>query len=137
MNIIRIIERNINVHVKQIGNNTEKEFANMMFKKGWWVYMVPNKINGQPFDIIMAKNDISWFIDVKNVNNKDYFLLSRIEPNQKSSMSSLYKKGNFNIGFAIKFDDDDWRFLRFKNIDFEKRKIYKDEIPKLKPVLFM
>ena len=76
-------------NVKKIGNQKEKDFANLMFDKGWWVHILNDKVNGQPFDIIMAKNNVVWFLDVKNVSGKSYFLHNRIEPNQKSAMKKL------------------------------------------------
>jgi hypothetical protein len=111
-------------NVKKIGNQTEKDFANLMFNKGWWVHILNDKVNGQPFDIIMAKNSAVWFLDVKNVSGKNYFLHNRIEPNQKSSMKMLMKRGISNVGFVICFDGE-WYLLKYSKIDFDKPRTLK------------
>ena len=113
-------------NVKKIGNKVEKEFATLMFEKGWWVYLLSDKINGQPFDAIMAKDEVVWFLDIKNVQDKDYFLHSRIEPNQFTSMKMLINRGMSNVGFIIKFNDG-WYLLPYKKINFEEKKTFKED----------
>ena len=87
-------------NVKKIGNQTEKDFANLMFNKGWWVHILNDKVNGQPFDIIMAKNSAVWFLDVKNVSGKNYFLHNRIEPNQKIINENVDETRHLKCGFC-------------------------------------
>lgn len=116
-------------NVKKIGNDVEREFIDLMYQKGWWVHLFASKVNGQPFDIVMAKNGKVWFLDVKSVQGKNYLLHSRIEENQKNAMTMLYNRHIDNVGFVIKFDDE-WRFLRFSRIDWNSpRTPKKDTLP--------
>jgi len=116
-------------NVKKIGNDVEREFIDLAYKKGWWVHLFASKVNGQPFDIVMAKNGKVWFLDVKSVQGKNYFLHSRIEENQKNAMTMLYNRHIDNVGFVIKFDDE-WRFLRFSKIDWNgSRTLKRDTQP--------
>lgn len=85
------------------GNESEKIVALFYKRKGYWAYILPKKVNGQPVDIIAMKENINWFVDAKHlIAEKKSFPFSRIEPNQKDSMQ--YAK-NFakikNIGFVI------------------------------------
>jgi hypothetical protein len=118
-------------NVKKIGNQVEKEFATLMYAKGWWVHLLNDKVNGQPLDAIMAKDEVVWFLDIKNVSDKDYFLHSRIEPNQHTTMKMLLNRGMKNVGFAIKFDDG-WFLLYYKDINFDEKKTYKNRLIELK-----
>lgn len=114
------------VSIKSLGNRVEKEFATHMYDRGWWVHLLNDKVNGQPFDVIMAKDESVWFLDVKNVQDKDYFLHSRIEDNQINSMKMLINRGMINVGFVIKFNDG-WYLLKYINIDFDANKTYKKD----------
>jgi hypothetical protein len=115
---------------KSIGNKTEIQFAEIMFKKGWWVHIFADKVNGQPFDIVMCRLEVCWFIDVKHVQDKNYFLHSRIESNQINSFKLLNARGMDNTAFVIKFSDG-WYMMKFKEIDFSKNKTEKDKMIKL------
>ena len=112
---------------KRIGNSAEKEFANLMFRSGWWVHIFADKVNGQPFDIVMSKDNTVWFLDSKHVKDKDYFLHSRIEENQKNAFRMLTDRGTTQCGFVVKFSDG-WRLLRYQSIDFSKSKTSKDDM---------
>jgi hypothetical protein len=100
--------------IKEIGNRREKEFANRMFNAGWWVHILANNTNGQPFDIVMTKNNITWFLDVKNVATGDVFTLDRIEENQINAFDMLVRRGTTNCGLAIVFDDNVFYLLEYK-----------------------
>jgi Holliday junction resolvase len=121
---------------KNIGNKTEKEFAEIMFNKGWWVHLFADKISGQPFDIVMCRSEVCWFIDVKHVQDKNYFLHSRIEPNQINAFKTLNSRGMHNTSFVIKFSDG-WYMVKFKDIDFSKNKTEKDKMMKLSISLYI
>lgn len=113
-------------NVKKIGNQLEKSFAKTMYDRGWWVHLLNDKVNGQPFDVIMAKDESVWFLDVKNVSGKNYFLHNRIEPNQINSMKMLINRGIFNVGFVICFDGE-WYLLKYNKIDFDKPRTFKKD----------
>ena len=95
-----------------IGNKTEKNASSIFRDKGYWVYNCPKSQTGsQPFDLIAIKggdNYIVWFVDGKHVRqNEVSFPISRIEPNQWSSMqyASGFAKVNVeNMGFVIQFE---------------------------------
>ena len=91
------------------GNKTEKFVAKTMKKYGYWTYVIPKKINGQPCDVFAAKGGkktIVWNIDAKHVEEgKVSFTFDRIEPNQHTSFSYAITFANLdNCGFAIYFD---------------------------------
>lgn len=117
---------------KKIGNDTEKEFARLMYDKGYVVIIIPDKIAGQPCDIVMSKNNVAHFIDVKHVQDKDYFLHSRIEQNQHNTFKLLLSRGTTNCGFAIKFSNDcNWYYLPYSSINMEQKKTYKTDMIKI------
>ena len=122
--------RNTMYNQKKIGNAREIEFAKKMYEKGWWVHRFADKVNGQPCDIIMCKNNTIWFLDVKNVKNKDYLLHSRIEPNQINTFKLLNRRGIFNTGFAVRFNDG-WYHLDFKDVNFKENSTSKKKMRKL------
>jgi len=109
---------------KKAGNDAEREFARLMFEKGYWVHIFADKVVGQPLDVVMSKDNMVWFVDVKNIQDKDYFLHSRIEENQHNAMKMLIKRGTTNVGFACKFNDG-WYLLKYNSIDFTQKKTNK------------
>lgn len=70
-----------------------------------FVYNLPNKINGQPFDILAAKNNKFFAFECKNCS-KDYFPLSRVEDNQIQAFNKLSSTGNYNYYFIFNFSGD-------------------------------
>ncbi|MDE6182058.1 MAG: Holliday junction resolvase RecU [Eubacteriales bacterium] len=117
------------MNVKQIGNNFEKEFAKWLANKGMFVYNLPNKANGQPFDILAAKNNVFLAFECKNCT-KDYFPLSRVEDNQIQSFKKLESTGNYNYYFIFNFNGD----IRFCTAGYiqchldKNKTIHKDEL---------
>lgn len=91
------------------GNATEKFVVKTFKKHGYWGYILPKKVNGQPCDIVAGKGGkrtIMWLVDAKHVEEgKVSFSFDRIEPNQISSMAyaTNYAKLD-NVGFCIFFD---------------------------------
>lgn len=91
------------------GNKTEKFVAKTLKKYGYWNYILPKKVNGQPCDVFAAKGGkktIVWNIDAKHVEEgKVSFSFDRIEPNQHTSFMYAINFANLeNCGFAIYFD---------------------------------
>jgi Holliday junction resolvase len=115
---------------KKIGNNAERAFAALMFNHGWWVHLFATKVVGQPFDCVCANQGVVWFVDVKNVDDKDYLAHSRIEENQHNSMKMLFNRGFRTLGFVCLFDDG-WYLLKYQDIDFSANKTYKNKMTKL------
>lgn len=91
----------------KIGKKTEEKIAENFQKDGYICFNFPKNINGQPFDIIAAKENKIWFIDAKHLTEKkNVFSFERIEPNQISSMHYAYSfaKVMGKIGFIIEWD---------------------------------
>ena len=89
---------------RKLGNNFEKELADVLFNKGYWVHLLKQSEAGQPADIIAVKNGKAFLIDAK-VCSLGYFETSRIEPNQHLAMNMWETCGNHTGWFALKFDD--------------------------------
>ena len=86
---------------KKIGNDFEREFAELLFEHGFWVHVFAQNKDGQPADIIAVKNKKAYLIDCKVCSTKKGFDISRMEENQDLSMdlwrdccydSSLYNE---------------------------------------------
>lgn len=86
-----------------VGNESEKEVAVSFFRaNGYWSYITPKKISGQPVDIIAMKGNINWLVDAKHlIADKKSFAFSRIESNQMDSLNYAKSKGVKNLGFVI------------------------------------
>ena len=98
------------------GNAFEREFAKHLFNKGYWVHIVtPSRTGVQPADIIALKDGKAYLIDCK-VCDKPYFLLSRIEENQKNAMKIFREKGGKTY-FVCKYKD---KFYTINNSDILK-----------------
>jgi hypothetical protein len=101
------------------GNKAEKEFAEYMHGKKYWVHIMARDGRGnQPFDAIAIKNNMPWMVDVKNVESGEVFALNRVEPNQIGAFKVLMATGNTNCGFAIRFGLSGFYFLMF--VDYLK-----------------
>lgn len=87
---------------KSAGTAFEKEFAQMLAEKGFWVHRLQDNKNGQPADIIAAINESAFLIDCKDCQG-DTFQSSRIEPNQRSAMDLWHNCGNESGLFAVRF----------------------------------
>ena len=86
---------------KIIGNEFEKEFAQYLQSKGMFVYNLPNKYTGQPFDIIAVKNNVFYGFECKHCKG-NYFTLDRIEDNQVQAFKKLQKSNTSNYYFVFK-----------------------------------
>ena len=87
------------------GTDFERELCEKLSKFGFWVYRCPQSADGQPADIIAARNGKTYLIDAKVCKN-DTFPLSRIEENQRLAMEYFFECGN-NVGwFAMKTSKD-------------------------------
>lgn len=95
-----------------------------------FVYNLPNKINGQPFDILAAKNNKFFAFECKNCS-KDYFPLSRVEDNQIQAFKKLQHTGNTGFLFVFKFKNEIKFCLASKicySIHKKIKAIHKDEL---------
>jgi hypothetical protein len=86
-----------------VGDSTEQFIANFLRENGYWAYILPKKVGGQPFDIIACRYNNIWFVDAKHLEKeKASFSFDRIEPNQKTSMLYAQQFAHItNMGFII------------------------------------
>ncbi len=85
---------------KSNGTEFEKEFAQLLFENGFWVHLMQDNRNGQPFDVIAAKDGKTYVFDCKDCQT-GIFQLSRIEENQWSAMKLWAETGNIPGLFAL------------------------------------
>lgn len=117
---------------KKLGNDFEKEFAQILADEGYWVTMLTPKthIGSQPADLIAVKDDMAILVDCKTCNNY-LFPISRIEQNQIEASKKFFSCGNTQYYIAIKYKQDIYlipictiNFLE-KSIDLRLRKKWK------------
>ena len=102
--------------VKKIGNDVENKFQKYMHEKGYWVYRVPDKLNGQPFDFICAKGNEIFCFDAKHIEKEGRFYTRRIEENQRNAFDLLNHFGCTNTFIACNFDnEDEFYFFRYRD----------------------
>lgn len=98
---------------KVIGNSTEQEFLKILKELRYWCYLTPDKVNGQPCDVIAIRDNVGWLLDVKHCND-NRFDFTRIEPNQLMCFEYNRILGNNNTGFALYFQRKCiWKILRY------------------------
>lgn len=86
---------------KKSGNDFEKEFCQLASMEGFWAHILQDNHNGQPADVIIAKNGKAALVDCKDCE-KEIFPFDRIEENQELSMTKWLKTGNRNAVFVFK-----------------------------------
>ena len=93
----------INSIQNYVGKTTEIIIADFLREKGYWAYILPKKVGGQPFDIVACRCNYVWMVDAKHLEKeKASFSFDRIEPNQKTAMMYARTFANIsNIGFVI------------------------------------
>ena len=64
----------------QVGNATEERLARYFQSMGFWVYILPKKIGGQPFDIIAGRNREAWFVGKENPTDSFLCRTGSIKP---------------------------------------------------------
>lgn len=104
---------------KRSGNAFEKQFCILASEHGFWAHKMQDNKNGQPADVIMAKNDEPILVDCKVCEN-NVFPLSRIEENQWNAMTLWLRRGNKYAMFALFINNE------IRMISFETLKHYKE-----------
>ncbi len=118
--------------ISKVGKIAEQYVADYLFKKGWFVILIPKKISGQPFDLIALKDDKFIAGDVKHIQSGDTFRLSRVEPNQQTAFFLMRNRGNTNFGLLFKFKYDmGVYYIRDSDINWDAGYIKKSEMSKL------
>lgn len=108
---------------KRLGNDFEKEFANILSEMGYWVTMLTPKthIGSQPADLIAIKNNKPILVDCKTCDSC-LFPLSRIEENQIQASKKYFKCGNTGYYIVIKYKKDIYT-IPIDTIDFTQKSI--------------
>jgi len=89
---------------KSNGTAFEKEFAQQLYEHGFWAHLMQDNQNGQPFDVIAARNGHTYVFDCKDCRD-GVFKLSRIEENQHDAMKLWAETGNKPGLFAIRMNN--------------------------------
>ena len=116
---------------KQAGTAFEKDFAELLSKRGYWAHRIQDNKNGQPFDVIACKDNEPYVFDCKDCSG-DGFPLSRIEDNQEYAMELFLATGNRHAYFAIRLFDDIYVVSYLYLIALRDRGIKKVHVSKLK-----
>ena len=115
---------------RSVGTGFEREFCGILAKHGFWAHNMAQKAEGQPADVVAAKDGTAFLIDCK-VCEKDVFRLDRVEENQELAMGKWLGCGNLGAYFAIKLlttgeifmvPFQDIRGMRLRNVKTLKRK---------------
>ena len=85
------------------GLSFEQELCDKLAAHGFWAHDMTQGSNGQPVDVICARNGIAHIIDCK-VCADNRFPFSRIETNQRSSILLWEDCGNSTGYFALKLN---------------------------------
>lgn len=101
---------------KAAGRAFEKLFVEYLTDAGFWVHIFQDNKNGQPCDVIAAKDGQAYLFDCKDCR-KGYFRLNRMEENQLNAMELFRVTGNTGGMFAVRFPEGniylaDYRVLR-------------------------
>lgn len=108
---------------KQKGNEFEKEYAEILRQKGYWVTFLTPKthIGSQPCDLIAIKDDKPLLVDCKTCDTH-LFSISRIEENQRRAFEKYRKCGNTAFILAIKYNNRIYE-IDMNTIDFTQKSI--------------
>lgn len=108
---------------KKTGNNFEKEYAEILKRRGYWVtFLTPKKnIGSQPCDLIAIKDNKPILIDCKTCKTK-LFSINRIEQNQRQAYKRYSKCGNKKYMIVIKYNNKIYE-IDMKDIDLTQKNI--------------
>lgn len=95
---------------RKVGNSFEGDLCCDLAKCGFWAHNLAQNSQGQPFDVLAAKNGVSYPIDCKDCS-KNIFKMGRIEGNQFSAMTLWKETGNGEGWFALRLKDGDVYFI--------------------------
>lgn len=101
---------------RRVGTGFEKQLCISLSGYGFWVHNLAQNSQGQPFDIIAARNGKSYPIDCKDCA-KDIFKMERIEENQSSAMFLWRETGNGEGWFALRMTNGAVYFLPFSKLE--------------------
>lgn len=101
---------------KNIGNEYEGKFVELMSRNGWWCHLFAYKPEGQPCDVVALRDNVPLLIDVKHCSGSKFYFRN-IQPNQRNCFEMAYRRGNTNCGFAIYFEErQSWRWIGYREV---------------------
>lgn len=89
---------------KSEGTKFEKEFAETLAKHWFWVHLFQDNRNGQPCDVIAARDRVTYLFDCKDCQG-NFFSMNRVEENQYNAMHLFHLTGNSRGMFVIRFPE--------------------------------
>ena len=101
---------------RRVGTGFEKQLCMSLSGYGFWAHNLAQNSQGQPFDIIAARNGKSYPIDCKDCA-KNIFKMERIEENQASAMFLWRETGNGEGWFAMRMMNGAVYFLPFSKLE--------------------
>ena len=90
---------------KKLGNDFEQEVCQILANAGYWAHNFANRTNGQPVDIIAARNGRAVIIDAK-VCSHGFFETRRLEENQILAMRKWFACGNKTVYLFFLLPDE-------------------------------
>ena len=105
---------------KAAGTRFEKEFAEVLAKHWFWVHRFQDNRNGQPCDVVAARNGHTYLFDCKDCQG-NFFELSRMEENQYNAMYLFEMTGNSRGKFAIRFSPEEIYLVDYWKLDSLKK----------------
>lgn len=115
---------------RKVGTGFERDLCLSLSGYGFWAHNLAQNSQGQPFDVIAARNGVSYPIDCK-VCEKDIFRLDRIEENQYSAMRFWRQTGNGEGWFALLLTNGEIWFLSLADMEsfmLNRKSIYLPDI---------
>jgi len=115
---------------RKTGTSFERQLCTNLAGHGFWAHQMAQNSQGQPFDVIAAKNGHTYPIDCK-VCEKDVFRLERVEENQYSAMTLWRQTGNGEGWFALRMTNGEVWFISLETMEramFTRRSLYWSEI---------
>lgn len=101
---------------RKVGNGFEKDLCHSLSAYGFWCHNLAQNSQGQPFDVIAARNGMSHPIDCKDCS-KNIFKMERIEENQFSAMTLWKDTGNGEGWFALRLMNGAIYMISFSNME--------------------
>lgn len=115
---------------RKAGTSFEQTLCRRLSDFGFWAHNLAQNKQGQPFDVIAARNGKTYPIDCK-VCEKDIFRLDRIEENQYSAMRLWRQTGNGEGWFALLLTNGEIWFLSLADMEsfmLNRKSIYLPDI---------
>lgn len=115
---------------RKTGTSFERQLCTNLAGHGFWAHQMAQNSQGQPFDVIAAKNGHTYPIDCK-VCEKDVFRLERVEENQYSAMTLWRQTGNGEGWFALRMTNGEVWFISLETMEramLTRRSLYWSEI---------